>query len=140
MASEAVMVMRLEPAINFTCANGTGIEKGAILKNADPMTASLADGDEDYVAGIAANEKIASDGKTKIGVYRRGIFRIKCSGAVTCGQTVSTWASTGATNVVAVSTATSVSSKTLGIALQTAAEGESVLIEVNPGVGANAFS
>ena len=105
MASETTLIVELEPPIMFTCADGTGIEKGAILKLTDPMTASLADGDDDIVAGIAAEEKIANDGKTKIAVYRRGIFKGLAGGAITIGAPLRTYASTGATNEIAVAAA-----------------------------------
>ena len=83
MTNEAVLIVELECPIGFTCADGTGIEKGAILMLSDPMTAALATGDEDFIAGIAAEEKIANDGKTKISVYRSGIFRVLAGAAVT---------------------------------------------------------
>ena len=131
MASECTLVFELEPPIPFTCADGTGIEKGAILKLTDPMTAELADGDGDVIAGIAAEEKIISDGKTKIGVYRRGIFRGLAGTAITgIGSAIDTHAATGATNEIAICAAGH--DTQLGHALETVADTETFLFELMP--------
>lgn len=140
MSQECTLVIETEPPIAFTCADGTGIEKGAILKLTDPMTASLADGDEDEIAGIAAAEKIASDGNTRIPVYRRGIFKGTNSGGVTVGDTLATNADAGDSNDIAVATATAVGTETLGTALETATDGQTFLFELNPGVNNAAYS
>ena len=85
MALETTLVYETSLPISFTCADGTGIEKGAILKLSDPNTVSLTAGDTDPVAGIAAEEKIANDGKTKIAVYLGGIFRVEAGATCTVG-------------------------------------------------------
>lgn len=129
MANEAVLLYELEPPIPFTCADGTGIEKGTILKLADPMTVSASNGANDVIGGIAAEEKIANDGKTKISVYRRGLFKVKASGAITAGVAVN---SKGASNLV---TAAAVNEENvLGISFETAAEAETFVMELNPTV------
>ena len=131
MASETTLVFELEPPIPFTCADGAGIEKGAILKLTDPMTAELADGDGDVIAGIAAEEKIISDGKTKIGVYRRGIFRGLAGTAITgIGAPIDTHAATGATNEIAICAAGH--DNQLGHSLETVADTETFLFELMP--------
>jgi autotransporter-associated beta strand protein len=61
----------------FTVADGASIEKGDFLQLTDPMTVSLVDGNDKIAGGIAAEEKIANDGKTKIAVYRRGYFKVE---------------------------------------------------------------
>ena len=137
MTNEAVLMIETDLPISMTCAEDAGIEKGTLLKIADPYTVSASGSDEDFIGGIAAEEKISGDGKTKIAVYRRGIFRITASGSITCGDTV---ASAGAVNKVKASDATCVSSKTAGIALETAADTETFLFELNPGVGVKAFA
>jgi hypothetical protein len=129
MANEATLIFELGPAIPFTVADGTGIEEGAILKMTDPFTASLADGDEDVVAGIAASEKIASDGRTKLGVYRRGIFKVYASGSITVGDACIT-AAGDETNYV--KTAGLNAEDIIGIALETATNGETFLMELMP--------
>lgn len=87
MANEAVLMWELSPPIPFTCDNATGIEKGTILQLTDPMTVSASSADNQTSIGVAAEEKIASDGKTKIAVYVDGVFRMKDSGSgVTAGD------------------------------------------------------
>lgn len=131
MASEATLVLELAPPVPFTCADGTGIEKGAILKMTDPRTAALADGDGDVIAGIAAAEKIANDGNTTIPVYREGWFKVLAGvGSITVGLTLDTHASTGATNEVAIAPATT--GHRLGFALESAGDGETFLMELFP--------
>jgi len=140
MANEAVLVMEKSLPENFTCADGTGIEQGAVLKLSDPNTASLSDGDNDYVAGICATEKIASDGTTSVSVYTDGLFRMKLSGSVTAGQAVATHSSSGGSNVIAAATASSVGGKTLGIAREDGTEGDEIVIDLKPGCNTNAYA
>lgn len=130
MANEAALRVRTGNPIDFTCADGTGIEKGAVLKMTDPRTASLSDGDVDVVAGICAREKIASDGRTQIAVFREGIFDMVASGAIAVGAPVVTWSSSGGSNIVA--TAAVNAENILGTALETASEGETFQVELNP--------
>jgi hypothetical protein len=72
--AQAVLVYELEMPIPFTVSDAAAIEKGDFVQLSDPMTVSLVDGDDKIAGGIAAEEKIANDGKTKIAVYRRGIL------------------------------------------------------------------
>jgi len=121
MALETTLLYELEPPVPFTCADGTGITKGAILKIADPSTVSVAGTDNDRVIGIAAEEKVASDGRTKIAVFLRGIF-IGTAGAAgtTAGDYVIIDSSTGDDNEIVVADATS--NFILGMALETATD------------------
>ena len=130
MTNEAVLVTEYEPPIDFIVADGAGIEKGALLKITDPMTAAAATATDDVLAGIAAREKTASDGRVRLSVYRRGIFRVYASGAINVGDKVGSIASYA--NYVASNnnTVNLSGSKTLGLALETAANGEQFLIEV----------
>lgn len=134
MANEAILRVETGLPINMTCADGTGIEKGTILKLTDPLTASASDGANDIVAGIAASEKIASDGTTSVAVYRQGIFDIKASGAISVGDPVGTSAT--ANHVQSIANTTNLSgSKRLGFALETATDGEVIQVELNIGSG-----
>ena len=130
MASETTLMIATEPPLPFTVADGVGIEKGAILKLTDPMTASLADGDGDIIAGIAASEKIANDGVTKLAVYRRGIFKGLAGAGITVGQALDTHASTGATNEIAPAPVGG--DYILGTSLETADDTHTFLFELNP--------
>ena len=129
MASEATLIVETELPIMFTVADGAGIEKGAILKMTDPMTAVLANGDGDIIAGIAAEEKISGDGVTKLAVYRGGIFKVLAGTAITVGVTLDTNAAT-ATNEVATAPVTT--GHRLGIALETADDATTFLMELKP--------
>jgi len=141
MTQECTLVFETEKPIPFTCADNTGIEKGAILKLTDPFTVALADGDADYVGGIAAEEKIASDGKVKIGVYRRGIFKGTAGASgVTAGKAIMTYNGTGDDNDLVDATAAAIGGKTVGICLDTGANNDTFLFELNPGCQTNAFA
>lgn len=141
MANEAVLVVETHKPINMICADGTGIEKGAVLKLSDPMTVTLSDGDEDYVGGILQREKVANDEQTSCSVYRGGIFRVYVSGSVTAGQALATSSSTTGANHFVVATATAVGGKTAGIALEdhTGTAGQ-ILMELKPGCNNTAYS
>jgi len=130
MTNEAVLNVETGLPINFTCADGTGIEKGAICKMSSPMTAALADGDNDIVAGIVQSEKKASDGITSVAIYRQGVFRVTCSGSLSAGDPVVTGASSGGTNYVAKATADQ--ENVLGIMLEDATDGQTKLMELRP--------
>ena len=130
MANETVLMIETELPIQFTVADGVGIEKGAILTMSDPMTAATCTTDEAVIAGIAAEEKIASDGNTKLAVYRRGVFRVLAGGAITVGDALITNAASGASNEVV--TAGVNAEDILGIALETAADTNTFLMELGP--------
>lgn len=131
MSNEAILITRLEHPLDMTVADGTGIEKGALLKMTDPNTASAADGTNDIIAGISAREKVASDGRTQLSVYKRGIFRMYASGNITVGDpvgSVTSWTNYVASNV---NTPNLSGLKTLGHALETATTGEQFLVLVD---------
>jgi len=132
MANEAILRDDLgENPIDFTVADGTGIEKGTLLKLTDPRTAIAASGGGDKLAGIAAIEKVASDGSTRLGVYRKGIFDMVADGTIAIGDAVM---ADGTDNKVIASTAVS-GAAILGYALEAASAAETVQILVNIGAG-----
>ncbi len=131
MALETTLLYELEPAIPFTCADGTGIEKGALLILTDPMTVATTTGDTDEIIGIAAEEKIANDGRTKIAVYMRGIFRGFAGAAgVTAGLAIISDTGTGAPNELVVADVNS--EAIVGMALETATDTQSFTFYLNP--------
>lgn len=131
MALETTLVFETSKPIPFTCDNATGIEKGAILKIADPFTVSVAGTDNDRVIGIAAEEKIANDGKVKIAVYMGGIFKGTIgAGGCTAGDALICDASTGDDNEMA--TADINSEFLIGVALETATDLETFLFKLAP--------
>lgn len=132
MANEAVLRDRLEHAINFTCADGTAIEKGTLLKLTDPRTASASDGAGDVLAGIAMEEKEASNGITSIGVIRKGIFDMYCSGACPVGAPVM---SAGVDNEVKIASGNASGAAILGYMLEAGADTETAQVFVDIGGG-----
>jgi hypothetical protein len=84
MANEAVIIELLgnggDP-IRYTVADGTAIAKGALLRQTDPRTAIINSGADQPIAGIAAAEKVVSDGSTTLAVYTNGIFDITAAAA-----------------------------------------------------------
>lgn len=134
MALEATLLVETELPVSFTCANATAIPKGTFLKVADLGVVSIAGADDDACIGIAAEEKIASDGNTQIGVYMRGIFKATAGAAgVTAGDHVSMDSSTGDDNEVATIGAAEVHS--IGMALETATDLETFKLWLNPCLG-----
>lgn len=131
MAREATLVVETGPPIMFTCADGTEIPKGSILELGDLMTATICNGDGDPIAGIAAEEKIADDGKTKIAVYREGIFKgYAGAGGTTVGLAIDVDVATGDTNELVDAPVTT--GNYVGIALETATDGQTFLFELRP--------
>lgn len=132
MADEAVLLYELELPVPFTCANATGIEKGAFLKLSDPNTVATTTGDTDAIIGVAAEEKIANDGNTTIPVYLRGIFKATAGAAgVTAGMTVISDTATGSANELVVADVNS--EHWVGIALETATDRQTFRLYLNPG-------
>lgn len=126
MANEATLMFETEVPVPFTVANATGIEKGANLTMTDPMTAVAVTASGSAFAGIAAEEKIASDGKTRLAVYRAGIFKVTASGSVTVGKALVPEAENKFMQA-------GVNAEHLaGIALETATNSETFLMELRP--------
>ena len=133
MALECSLHTELELPVPFTVADGAGIEKGSVMEISDPNTVAVTNGDDDKIIGIAAEEKIASDGKTKLGVYMRGIFKMKSDGTVAVGAGV--MADGTNPNEYITATAAADAAAVFGIALETVADGETGLVYVNVGIG-----
>ena len=134
MVNEAVIRNRLEETIDFTVADGTGIEKGALLELTDNRTAVAVTGSGAMIAGIAAREKISGDGRTRLACYRRGIFDFFISGAVVIGDRV---AAGGADNVVVALGLMPVKklsgSAVIGTVLEVGSNGKRSQVDVNRG-------
>ena len=133
MANEAVIIELLgdrgDP-IRYTVANGTGIVKGTLLKVTDPRTAIATSADNDPFAGIAAAEKVASDGSTTLAAYTHGIFDLTDSGAaITVGERVSM----AGANLISKVAAADLLFADVGIALETASASEVIAVLVGSG-------
>ena len=140
MTNEAILRVQTSLPINFTCADGTGIEKGAILALSDPMTAATAAAAIGKVAGICAAEKIANNGQTMVSVYREGIFDMVASGAIVAGEGVENSSDATYPNTVHAHAVNSSGACFMGTALETATDGERILIDLHCGVGCNGIA
>ena len=137
MANEAVLIQDLEYRhLEVTMANGssgTDIEKGTILKLADPNIGAASSADGDLFLGILLEENVGGDGTIRYGVSRHGVWDIKnkASTTITAGDMVKI---SGA-NLIAPADDDQVEkhSEVVGMALQDATADE--VIEVL--VGAN---
>ena len=78
MADEHVLKVETEIPVNFTCATGTTIEKGAACKMTDGMVAILEDGDGNAVGGVVQSEKLAAE-TTQNSVLLIGLLEILLS-------------------------------------------------------------
>ena len=128
MANEAVLIFETGRPIPMTVADSGGIEKGSIGKLLDPLTFSGTTATGNIAAGITATEKIALDGKTKIGVFREGIFKVTLTGGCTVGDSLMLAAS----NCVGTATGGTSGSTIIGTALETGTTGETILMELKP--------
>lgn len=135
MANEATLYLETHVPIPFTCSNTVGIERGTFVKLTDPMTVAISAANEDVVGGITSEEKIASDGKTKVGVYREGFFKATASGSISVGDCLGLAGRDGDLNKVYSITATQVmvasGSRIVGVAMETAANDETFIMELN---------
>jgi hypothetical protein len=130
MALEATLVYPKSVPTPFTVANASAIPKGSILMITDPATVAITTGDTDAVIGIAAEEKIANVG-TQIAVYTDGTFKGYAGLAgVVAGMAIITDTATGAANELVVADVNS--EHIVGMALETAADGETFLFQLNP--------
>lgn len=123
----AVLYIETELPISMTCAEGTGIPKGTLLKLSDPFTVAATSADNDLFGGIAAEEKIAGDGKTKIAVWRKGYFIVESNGTTTVGLPQVMKAANEVANLTA---ADQDLGYVFGTALETAADGETFLMQL----------
>jgi len=118
MADEAVIIELLGDAgnpVRYTVADGTAIAKGALLQITDPRTASVS-ADGKAFAGIAATEKVVSDGQVSLALYTCGIFDLKDAGA---GVTVGGRVDLGGINEVSQVDAAALLYSDVGIAMET---------------------
>ncbi len=133
MTNEAILKIETHIPINFTCSTTVTIEKGAIVKMTSPMTAVLANGYNDIVAGIVQSEKLAAEtSQDSVAVFRGGVFRVTISSTGTsliAGDAVVTAGDRGA-NYVARAIADQ--ENILGIMLEDGGDGESKLMELRP--------
>ena len=127
MVNEAKLYKETHVAVSMTCTDGTGIERGALLTLSDPNTAAVVTASLAAVAGIANEEKIASDGVTAISVHRGGQFIVSVSGSVAVGEAVQF------THDNKVLLMNAEDEHQAGIMLEAATNGQTALFELRPG-------
>lgn len=116
---------------DYTVSDGTGIEKGTLLKLTDARTASAADGGAQILAGIAAREKVADDGRTRLSVHRKGDFDMIASGSINVGAPVVSSCTSTSGSVVDQAWNVVSGAQVLGYALEEASAGETIQVRVN---------
>ena len=130
MALECTLLVELEPAVSFTCAD-TAIPKGSLMILTDPNTVAITTGDTDEIIGIAAEEYTSGSGLLKIGVYLRGIFRgFAGLAGVTAGKGIISDTGTGAANEIV--DADNDSERIIGTSFETATDTQSFRFLLNP--------
>ena len=138
MANEHVLMTQKTYPISMTCANGTGIEKGALLSLADLDTAATSTTTAEALAGVAYTEKVASDGNTSIAVLSGPGDELKAyaSGSIAVGDPLMAANTTSFPNYLMAATPGLSGSHTIGIAKETAADGETFKYVLQMGVAA----
>lgn len=138
MAREAIL-RDTKPLISrrYTWTSGNGVAKGAYLKGIDPHTASHALGTGDFFIGFAhADVNMSTDSnfntETSVTADKGGVYELVASGAITVGQYVKVAAPGNYVMAVAQSDMTSSYALTIGVALETATNGEQINVEVFP--------
>jgi len=138
MANEAVKRdTKILVSRRYTCATSTNIPKGTYLKNADPSTASASAGTGDPFCGFAhAEVNGASDSdfntETSVTADKGGMYELYASQAIVINRYVKT-AAPG--NMIVEATLADMSSSLaiiIGIARETAVQGETINVEVFP--------
>lgn len=127
--TSAILRVRIEDPLPFTIAD-SAIEKGAVLTLTDARTASETLAVGPMIAGIAAREKVASDGRTEIACFRRGWFDIVCSGTINIGDPVMMY-----NQKVFVPALSASGAAIVGTALEAGSDGEVILVDVLIGAG-----
>lgn len=117
--------------IRYTVADGTGIAKGALLVVTDPRTAVAHTTGTTAFVGVAASEKVASDGQVSLAAYTDGIFDITAAaaGVTTVGYMVALSA-TANMSTLAVE-ADTVTGGIIGQVLESQANDERSAIRIN---------
>lgn len=126
----------------FVVADGTAITKGQLLALTDGRTAILSTGTASKIAGIAARDKVADDGRTELAVHRKGMFLCYCSGVINVGDPIIAGVNGTYPNFVAGANATVTASgaNIIGHALEAATNGQRKLMWIDIGAGSGAVS
>ena len=120
MANEAVKVEGPYEVHDFTVATGTTISAATLCMLTDPRTAAastaaaVTEAAPLIFAGIAATEHTAGKGKTQLGLYTKGVFKLTSGGIpIDRGELVML---SGANTIIPVGTVSPLISQCLGVA------------------------
>lgn len=129
MANEAVCIETPKRFARYTVADGAGIAIGTLMYlSADPYTIAASSAADQSFAGIAWEEKTASNGITAITVALDGVWDIKDSGA---GMTLGTLCALGGANLAVTADATDILNGALiGYVEETAGAAEVVRVRL----------
>lgn len=133
MANEAVVIKTYGQngsgdKASYTCASAVAISKGTILALSDPNTAATSVGTGDRFAGIASMDKGSNDNSVTISAWQNGEFNLIASGTIAVGDELQT---AGVNNYVANIGAISSRAIVVGVARESASDGEVIRVRVN---------
>lgn len=138
MANEAILRERANAQpIDFNVADGTGIEAGTLLQLTDPRTASASSASGEIFAGVAAREKVANDGRTRLAVFPRGCGAVfdmtvtPSTGACTVGERVVINGANTITRMATTGLEPDDNKLVVGTALETGSAGEVIQVILN---------
>lgn len=138
MAREAILRdTKNTTSRRYTCATSTGIAKGTYLKNSDAFTASASTGTGDGFIGFAhADVNMATDTnfntETSVTADKGGMYELVASGAITNNAYVKTAAPGNYVMQATDADMTASIAIIIGIARETASDGEQINVEVFP--------
>jgi len=133
MANEAIIVELLgnkgDP-VRFTVDDAIGVAKGTLMYlESDPRVAKASSAQGQIFVGVAAAEKVASDGSTTLSVYTNGIFDLVDSGS---GMTLGDVCKLDGANVITAAdeAGAQAEKEVVGLVLETASASERVQVRV----------
>lgn len=128
MANEALCIETPTEFARYTVADGTGIAIGTLLKLSGDNTAIASSANSDVFAGIAWEEKTASDGIVELTAALNGVWDITAGGdVITLGAIVSL---SGANLIKPATEAEMVTGDIVGKALEAASASEVIRVRV----------
>lgn len=102
MGNEAVLKLKTDVPFDWIVADIRGVEKGTVMKMSGVGAAIASTGNGDIFAGITRREKIASDGRTRLALFRRGIFDMVAASPDTIAA--GAWVTSSGTNLIRLAT------------------------------------
>lgn len=115
MGNEAILKLKLDIPFDWIIADVRGVEKGTVMKMSGVGIAAASTGNGDIFAGIARREKKALDGRTRLSLFRRGIFDMVAASPDTINA--GAWVTSSGVNLIRTATsAEHISGKVIGIA------------------------